>query len=85
MILYEEDFDEGDARMIHMLEKMYPLSLMENSCVFKINGFTFLFSREDAAGLTEQHLDVLSDIADEGELHNPVYVSIDEEGRMDID
>lgn len=81
--LSADDFDEGDAQMMQKLEDLFPMSLIENSCAYKINNFTFLFNKEDAANILIQHFDALCEMCSNEELHNPVYVRINnEEGKM---
>ena len=83
--LDESDFSEEDAKLVALLEEMYPNDLIENSHIVPLDNHYFLFSKEDAATLTEQHFDTLSELANTESLHNPVYVSIDEEGRLIVD
>lgn len=83
--LDESDFSEEDAKLVALLEEMYPNDLIEHSHIVPLDNHYFLFSKEDAATLTEQHFDTLSELANTESLHNPVYVSIDEEGRLIVD
>lgn len=83
--LDERDFDENDTDMIRLLDKMYPVSLIKNSQVIKIDNHYFLFDNEDINRLSDDDYDVLSDLSENEDLTNPVYVSLDEEGRLIID
>lgn len=83
--LDERDFNENDARLISMLDEMYPIELIENSEIIEIDNRYFVFRRSDAQRLTEQHFDILSSLAENGRLYNPVYAEIDEGGRIIID
>lgn len=83
--LQESDFSEEDAEQISLLEKMYPISLMDNSHVIAINNHYFVFNKQDAERLSKQHYDILSNLSDGEELANPVYVRLDEEGRLIVD
>lgn len=83
--LDERDFNENDARLISMLDEMYPMELIENSEIIEIDNHYFVFRRSDAQRLTEQHFDILSSLAENGQLYNPVYAEIDEGGRIIID
>ncbi|MCI9358504.1 MAG: hypothetical protein HFH59_13405 [Lachnospiraceae bacterium] len=83
--LDENDFDEHDARLISALDKMYPMELIKNSSVVEIDSHYFVFRKKDRVKLTEQHFDVLSSLAESGQLFNPVYVDIDEGGRLIVD
>lgn len=83
--LSESDFGDADVRMMETLDKMYPASLIDNSHIIEIDNHYFIFSRQDAEQLTEQHFDTLSALSDNEQLMNPVYVELDEEGRLIID
>lgn len=83
--LSEDAFDEEDARFIRALERMYPLSFIEQSAVIKIGDHYFVLNKNDEAKLTDQHLGVMRDVAEREDLQNPVYVEIDSEGRLIID
>ncbi len=83
--LHESDFSDDDAKFIGLLDKMYPLSLIDNSHIIEIDNHYFVFSKQDAGRLSEQHFDILSELSDNEQLNNPVYVALDEEGRMIVD
>jgi len=83
--LYESDFNDDDVKLIRLLDKMYPLSLIDNSRVIEIDNHYFVFSKRDAEKLTEQHFDVLCALSYKESLVNPVYVELDEEGRLIVD
>lgn len=83
--LDEKDFNESDSEIINTLDRMYPIELIENSEVIDIDNHYFVFTKSDAQKLTEQHFDTLSSLAESEELFNPIYVDIDEEGRLVID
>ncbi len=83
--LDENDFNENDTKIIDTLDKMYPIELIENSSVVHIDSHYFIFNKNDRPKLTEQHFDTLSSLAENDQLFNPIYVEIDEEGRLIID
>lgn len=83
--LNENDFNENDVKLIYTLDKMYPIELIENSSVVEIDSYSFVFKTEDIPKLTEQHYDTLSSLIKSEPLSNPVYVDIDEGGRLLID
>lgn len=71
--------------MIRSLEEMYPIEVIENSSVISLDNHYFVFSNKDRVNLTEAHFDLLETLADIEELHNPVYVELDEDGRLIVD
>jgi hypothetical protein len=83
--LQESDFSEADAKQVGLLEKMYPMPLIDNSHVIAINNHYFVFNKQDAKRLSKQHYDILSSLSRGEELVNPVYVRLDEEGRLIVD
>ena len=83
--LCENDFNESDSQIVRMLEKMYPADMIQNSEIINVGEIYFVFSKKDIEKLTEQHLDILSMVSEQEELHNPVYVEIDEDGRLCVD
>ena len=83
--LSESDFSDADVRIMKLLDEMYPASLIDNSHIIEIDNHYFIFSKQDAEQLTEQHFDTLSALSENEQLMNPVYVELDEEGRLIID
>lgn len=83
--LDESDFTDNDHSLISSLRTMFPLSLIMNSTIIPVGGKKFVFSYHDAKKLSEEHYDALYMLSENEELHNPVYVYIDTEGRMNID
>lgn len=83
--LYEKDFNEDDKTMIRLLDEMYPINMIDNFVIINLDKNYFVFSSEDSQKLTEEHFDVLMTLAEQENLHNPVYVDIDVEGRLLVD
>ncbi|WP_073998179.1 hypothetical protein [Anaerococcus urinomassiliensis] len=80
-----EDFSDDDVKLLNTLREMYPIDLINNIKILPISNYNILISDDDYNNLTEEHMDVLSEVVENGGLHNPVYVEIDENGAMDID
>lgn len=83
--LDESDFNSHDEKLIDTLDKMYPTDMIENSAIVNLDKNYFVFSKSDSELLTEKHFDVLLTLAENEELHNPVFVDIDKEGRLLVD
>lgn len=83
--LYEKDFNEDDESMMRMLDEMYPVSMIDDSVIIHLDKNYFVFSEMDSQKLTEEHFDTLMTLAEQEDLHNPVYVDIDAEGRLLVD
>lgn len=83
--LYEKDFNSEDERLIKMLDSMYPIEMVENSVIIPLDKKYFVFSKADSELLTEIHFDILLTLTENEELHNPIFVELDEEGRLIVD
>lgn len=83
--LDENDFNEADHKMITWLDQMYPIEMIDNSKVFNLDSRYFVFKKSDVPRLTEQHFDTLCTLSEKVQLFNPIYVDIDERGRLIID
>lgn len=83
--LDERDFSQHDYQLIQMLDHMYPESLVEGSEIISIGNTCFVFTKEDARKITEQHYDIMCSLAEQEELVNPVYVTFDQGGAMILD
>lgn len=83
--LDESDFNNNDEKLINTLDMMYTIDMVENSKIINLDKKYFVFSKSDSELLTEKHLDMLLTLAGKEDLHNPVFVDIDEEGRLLID
>lgn len=83
--LSEGDFNSDDEKLIRTLDVIYPLQMVENSTVVCLDKKYFIFTKTDAQHLTEEHFDILLTLAENEELHNPVFVDIDDEGRLIVD
>lgn len=83
--LYSSDFNDHDKHLAKTLEMMYPDELIENSKVLSVNGYYFVFSKEDFSKLQEKDEDILATLAENEDLHNPVFVERDADGRLLID
>jgi len=83
--LLDSDFSGTDAKFLTLLYNMYDEKLIENSVLIPVDKKNFVLSKADACKLTEQQMDTLEALSQHAELHNPVLVSIDEEGVLLID
>lgn len=83
--LIERDFNESDELMMRLLDDMYPASMIDDSVIINLDKNYFVFSVNDSQKLTGEHFDTLMALAEQENLRNPVYVDIDEDGRLLID
>lgn len=83
--LEESDFNEDDYELIHTLELMYPDDMVKHSVVKDIGEHHFIIPEGEIPRLTEEHIIALHTMCEKEELHNPIYVDIDEGGRLIVD
>ncbi len=83
--LFERDFNKDDESMIRLLDEMYQIEMIDNSVIINLDKNYFIFYKDDSRKLTEEHFDTLMTLAEGENLHNPVYVDIDAEGRLLVD
>ena len=83
--LEEKDFNDADRILVQRLINLYPLSLIDDSDVIELNNKYFVFSKSDISKLEEQHYNVLAMLSEKEELHNPVFVEVDDGGRLVVD
>ncbi len=83
--LYEKDFNEDDENIVKMLDKMYPIEMIDNSVVYNLDKNYFVFNKNDVVKLTEEHFDILMSLSEQDNLKNPVYVDVSDEGELIVD
>ncbi len=83
--LDESDFNYSDEQLISTLNTICSTDMIESSTIIPLDKKYFVFSKSDAELLTEKHFDVLLTLSENEELHNPVFVEFDDEGRLLID
>ena len=83
--LEEQDFNTADYNLAKSLEEMYPIAMIQDSVVLPVGNHYFVFAKTDYTKLKEQHLDILFALSMDADLHNPVYVEIDDDGRLSVD
>ena len=81
--LLESDFNEQDALMIKNMAVAFPSEFVNNVQVIAVGDTNFVFQKQER--LTPEQYDVLFQLDLEGELENPVYALIDEDGAIIID
>jgi len=83
--LQEKDFTEEDCKIVRLLEVMYPDEMINDSVVVPTCGKYFIFAKKDLEKFTEEHMDTLVALAKNEDLQNPVFIEIDETGRLCVD
>ena len=83
--LSESDFSESDYAITQALEQMYPAEIVQNCNIIAMGEKYFILPKKDFGLLTEQHFDTMASLLEHEDLHNPIYVEIDSEGRLCVD
>ncbi|MCI9257862.1 hypothetical protein [Acutalibacter sp.] len=83
--LDESDFGTEDAGIVRQLQSAFPYDMIKNSSIIAVDGKYFVLSNDDAEKLTPTHEDTISALALNAELHNPIYLELDEDGRLLVD
>lgn len=83
--LYDRDFNSDDVRIVQLLRSMYPIEFIDSVNVVRIDDYAFLVPKEQYSRLTDTHLDTLVKLTENESLTNPVYIEIDDEGRLLVD
>ena len=78
--LDDSDFSENDAQVFRRFQQAYPVEYIDSVDVKERFGKTFILPK--GLNLSDNQWEALSEIADDPELKNPVYVDVDEDGGL---
>ena len=81
----EEDFSEEDAALAQRLLAAYPLEFIEHSTILYLDPAKFVIATRDVDKLTKEHYQALEDIAFSEERLNPMFITLAEDGVLEID
>lgn len=77
-----DDFNDADINLITMLANQYPSKLVENSKIIAVKEKKYVVSRVDYEKIIQNHMERLEKLAKKPKLHNPVFVKLDDEGKL---
>ena len=77
-----DDFNDADINLITMLANQYPSKLVENSKIITVKEKKFVVSKIDHEKIIQNHMVRLEKLAKKPKLYNPVFVRIDDEGKL---
>lgn len=83
--LSKQDFNENDKELVTTFRTMYTDEYINSVVVYPVYGKNFIIQRDEYERLTDEQFEVLMILANQEELVNPVYVSIDEDGVILVD
>ena len=80
-----DDFNDADINLITMLANLYPSELIENSKIIAVKEKKFVVSKVDYNKIIQNHMARLEKLAKKPKLHNPVFVKLDDEGKLVVE
>ena len=80
-----DDFNDADINLITMLDNQYPRELVENSKIIALKDKKFVVSKVDYDQIIQNHMERLEKLAKKPKLHNPVFVKLDDEGKLVVE
>lgn len=81
----ERNFSETDYDRAYQLYTMYDEKMINNVEVVHTFGKHFVLSKDDYKNLNKDQIDTLESLSMNKDLMNPVFVEVDEDGRLLID
>ena len=76
------DLNDEDINLITMLYNRYSSELVENSEIITVKEKKFVVSKIDHEKIIQNHMEKLEKLAKKPKLHNPVFVKLDDEGKL---
>ena len=83
--LPEENFSKHDYSMMLRIAAAFTFEFVNSVRVVNVGSTNFAFPAKDAERLTPEQYDVLFQLDIGGELENPVYAYIDDDGAIAVD
>ena len=79
------DLNDEDINLITMLNNLYSSELVENSEIITVKKKIFVVSKVDYDQIIQNHMERLEKLAKKPKLHNPVFVKLDDEGKLVVE
>ena len=79
------DLNDEDINLITMLNNLYSSELVENSEIITVKKKIFVVSKVDYDQIIQNHMARLEKLAKKPKLHNPVFVKLDDEGKLVVE
>lgn len=80
-----DDFNDADINLITMLANQYPSELVENSKIIAVKEKKFVVPKVDYDQIIQNHIERLEKLAKKPKLYNPVFVKLDDEGKLVVE
>lgn len=79
------NFNIDQLKLSNEINDLYTDEMIENSKIIKIDDKRFIISKENYKNLTKEHIETLKELIKNETLYNPVFIELDNEGRLIID
>ena len=76
------DLNDEDINLITMLNNLYSSELVENSEIITVKKKIFVVLKVNYDQIIQNHMERLEKLAKKSKLHNPVFVKLDDEGKL---
>lgn len=83
--LDDSDFNNNDVSIINTLDSIYSDDIIDNNQIISINDKHFIINNNKVNDITEEQMDLLYEVANDKNLDNPVFIDIDDNGKLVID
>lgn len=79
------DLNDEDINLITMLDNQYSSEMVENSEIISVKEKKFVVSKIDHDNIIQNHMERLEKLAKNSKLYNPVFVKLDDEGKLVVE
>ena len=80
-----DDFNDADINLITMLANQYSSEMVKNSEIITVKEKKFVVSKINHENIIQNHMERLEKLAKKPKLHNPVFVKLDDEGKLVVE
>lgn len=80
-----DDFNDADINLITMLANQYSSEMVENSKIISVKEKKFVVSKVDYEKIIQNHMERLEKLAKKPKLYNPVFVKLDDKGKLVVE
>ena len=80
-----DDFNDADINLITMLANQYSSEMIENSEIISVKEKRFVVSKKDHENIIQNYMERLEKLAKKPKLYNPVFVKLDDEGKLVVE
>ena len=80
-----DDFNDEDINLITMLANQYSSEMVKNNEIITVKEKKFVVSKIDHENIIQNHMERLEKLAKKPKLYNPVFVKLDDEGKIVVE